>query len=247
MTNEKKDLLIAYLTRSSSMPPESRRGVSRKDAGLASPRARRSWAGTSWRAARAFTTSRTMPTGGRINPRDPASESPWRPQAGQFRRGYAHDGLRVISPKTSRLWPFWQERTGLDVERRHDHQHQPHRGHLPGRPRAPGRRAGEARPGKDPERGREGLGGDEARHRRPHPGPDRGRAGADARNRGWTAHPGIPGPANPQRPPAPALLCPPGRAPRPVFLQRPVRSPGRHRPLGPPDQGGLAKRSRSRP
>ena len=55
------------VTRASSMPPESRRGVSRKDAGLAWPRARRSWAGTSWRAARAFTASRTMSTGRRTD------------------------------------------------------------------------------------------------------------------------------------------------------------------------------------
>ena len=39
---------------------KARSEASRKDAGLAWPRARRSWAGTGWRAARAFTASRTI-------------------------------------------------------------------------------------------------------------------------------------------------------------------------------------------
>ena len=46
---------------------KARSGVSRMDAGLAWPRARRSWAGTGWRAARAFTASRTMSTGRRTD------------------------------------------------------------------------------------------------------------------------------------------------------------------------------------
>ena len=66
--------------------PESRRGVSRKDAGLAWPRARRSWAGTGWRAARAFTASPTMSTGRRVGILDPASESTWWPLTGADRR-----------------------------------------------------------------------------------------------------------------------------------------------------------------
>ena len=74
------------VTRASSMPPESRRGVSRKDAGPAWPRARRSWAGTGWRAARAFTASPTMSTGRRVSILDPASESTWWPLTGADRR-----------------------------------------------------------------------------------------------------------------------------------------------------------------
>ena len=58
--------------RQSSMPPGPRRGPSRKGAGPAWPRARRSWAGTSWRPARAFTASWTMSTGRRVNILDPA-------------------------------------------------------------------------------------------------------------------------------------------------------------------------------
>ena len=74
------------VTRASSMPPESRRGVSRKDAGLAWPRARRSWAGTNWQPPLVFTASWTMSTGRRVSILDPASESTWWPLTGADRR-----------------------------------------------------------------------------------------------------------------------------------------------------------------
>ena len=67
--------------------------------------------------------------------------------------------------------------------------------------------------------------------------PGRGkRPEPDDRNRGGTPEAAILGPTSPQRQPAQTLLRPPSRAPRPVFLQRPVRSPGRHRATSPPDQ-----------
>ena len=66
-------------------------------------------------------------------------------------------------------WP----KTGHSGRREHGDD-RPHRGDLPGRPRALGRRAGDARPGADPQRRREILGGGEARHRRPGAGQDTG-------------------------------------------------------------------------
>ena len=70
------------VTRASSMPPESRGGVSRKDAGLAWPRARRSWAGTNWQPLLVFTASWTKSTRRRTEIRDPAQKSTWWPLTG---------------------------------------------------------------------------------------------------------------------------------------------------------------------
>ena len=50
---------------------KARRGVSRKDAGLAWPRARRSWAGTSWRPARASPLHGPRPPGGGLRSETP--------------------------------------------------------------------------------------------------------------------------------------------------------------------------------
>ena len=149
--------------RASSMPPESRRGVSRKDAGLAWPRARRSWAGTNWQPPLVFTASWTMSTGRRTEIRDPAQKSTWWPLTGADRR--------VLCPEDHQGGPFAGKQPGFGhsgrrelppLECSHEHRNRPHPSYLPRRPRAPGRRAGDARPGQDPERRREGLGGDEA-------------------------------------------------------------------------------------
>ena len=87
--------------------------------------------------------------------------------------------------------------------------------------------------GKDPQCGREILGSDEARHRRPHPGagPGKSRSGRPRPGQG-SGCPGIPGRRRiRERPPASgATMSARPSSARPVFLQRPVRSLGRHRP-----------------
>ena len=86
---------------------------SRRDGRLAWPRARRSWAGTSWRPARAFTASWIMSTGRRVNSRDPSKKTTWRPLTGADRRVLCpEDSLVAVSGGTARLWPFWEERSG---------------------------------------------------------------------------------------------------------------------------------------
>ena len=97
-------------TRPSSMPPGRGSGASRKDTELAWPRARRRWAGTSWKPPPGFTASWTTSTRRRTDLRDPGSESTSGPRPG--RSGLVisprHSGVRT--PERSGLGPFWQER-----------------------------------------------------------------------------------------------------------------------------------------
>ena len=103
-----------------------------------------------------------------LSPRTGPRSAPPRPQTGQIRALHMPQSVRGLMPWK---WP----KTGHSGRREHGDD-RPHRGDLPGRPRALGRRAGDARPGQDPQRRREILGGDEGRHRRPGAGQDPARS-----------------------------------------------------------------------
>ena len=71
-----------------------------RDAGLAWPRARRSWAGTSRQPVPGFTDSWTMSAGRRINVRDPGRKSTWRPLTGADPGVLCPEDLWAVSRET---------------------------------------------------------------------------------------------------------------------------------------------------
>ena len=83
-----------------------------RPAGLAEVAAKLGW--DELAAVPGFTASWTT-SAGRRGHRPRGKTRVTGPDRARSAGGYAHDGLRgPISPKTSRLWPFWQQRTGLE-------------------------------------------------------------------------------------------------------------------------------------